>query len=194
MNMKAIQNNKGFSLTEILLVIGIAATVIIATFIAYRVAFSSSNVNSEVKIAGQIAQDITEMYAMAPNYGGIDTDSVIQNGLVPSERVPGGYSTGNKIIHNLSSDGEGVIEVDSVTDSNSTNNSGQYLRIQFTNVPSKECIDLSKQSSQYFDIIYIGSGSSGGDEVKEQGEELDISSLVEECNNRNDNVVSLIKA
>ena len=101
---------------------------------------------------------------------------------------------GNKIIHNISGDGQGVIEVNSVTSSNSSNNSGQYFRIQFRNVTPKECIDLSKQSAQYFDIIYIGGGSNGGDEVKEQGEELDVGSLVEECNSRNDNVVSLIKA
>ena len=192
--MKKIQTKKGFSLTEIILVMGIAATIIVATFIAYKVAFSSSSVNSEVKIAGQIAQDISEIYAMAPNYNGVNTESVIKNGLVPSARVPGGYSSGTQIIHKISGEDEGFIKVEAVTNSNSADSSGQYFRIQFNNVPTKECIDLAKQSSQNFDIIYISSGSSGGDEVKEQGEQLDIESLVDECNNRNDNVISLIKA
>lgn len=81
--------NKGFSLIEILLVIGFIAVAIAAVFVVYPKVKASSNASTEITNIATITSGLQGTFASSNNYNGLTTATAIQSQVVPSSMIQG---------------------------------------------------------------------------------------------------------
>ncbi len=82
--VKYRKSQKGFSLLELLLVLGIVAALIIASFIGYPKVRGARYVDIEAKHIGQIYASVRNVYAGQPDYSGLATTAV----AIPAQFFP----------------------------------------------------------------------------------------------------------
>lgn len=88
--MKLIKNKKnslGFTLTEILLVLVIAAAIVISAFIIYPKVRNHNNANTLFTEIALIRGAVQEMYAGRPNYNGLSNQVLIDSGALPKTMI-----------------------------------------------------------------------------------------------------------
>ncbi len=74
--VKNSKSKKGFSLLELLLVLGIVAALIVASFIVYPKVRDARYVDIEAKHIGQIYASVRNVYVGKPDYSGLATTAV----------------------------------------------------------------------------------------------------------------------
>lgn len=84
-----IKSNKGFSLIEILLVVGFIASAVAAVFVVYPKVKIANDVQTEVSSLAQIVGGIQSVYSTSPNYNGLTTQIAIQAQIIPKGQVTG---------------------------------------------------------------------------------------------------------
>lgn len=142
--------NKGFTLTEILLVLVIAAAIVISAFIIYPKVQSSQKVNVEIANLSALTSGIRHLYAGQANYSNISATIVLNAGIVPNNMLP----TNPGLKGHLYNSWNGEVLIWPATKPGSTTGSLFYLL--YTGVPKKECIDLLTRvagNDTYFFII-----------------------------------------
>ncbi|MCY1754814.1 prepilin-type N-terminal cleavage/methylation domain-containing protein [Klebsiella pasteurii] len=82
--VKNSKSKKGFSLLELLLVLGIVAALIVASFIVYPKVRDARYVDIEAKHIGQIYASVRNVYAGKPDYSGLATTAV----AIPAQFFP----------------------------------------------------------------------------------------------------------
>ncbi|WP_077269449.1 prepilin-type N-terminal cleavage/methylation domain-containing protein [Klebsiella pneumoniae] len=70
------KNKQGFSLLELLLVLGIIAALVVSAFIVYPKVRDARYVDIEAKHIGQIYASVKNVYTGQPNYSGLATTAV----------------------------------------------------------------------------------------------------------------------
>ena len=181
-------NKKGFSLVEVLLVLGFAAVLIAGAFLAYGHIKSKSIVQEELRNAQVLEAGIRGLYANKADYAGINNQIIINAGIVPKERIDGNY-----IISKFNG-GSGStpprITVHPFV------NTPRYMFIDYNNVPSDKCIEFGQLVAQSVDALNVnGSGTDpvgGGYYAKKLYQKLDLPLLIDECNSRNNNKIRLV--
>lgn len=127
MKIKNIRNKKGFTLTEVLLTLGVAALIIISIFMIYPKVMSKVKVDREVKNITNIAANIESLYSSAPDYQGITTLSVWQaKGFPEGMTYPVKNSWGGDI--SIYDGGSGAYDI---------------YYIAYKNIPSEECSKIA---------------------------------------------------
>ena len=77
---------RGFTLLEVLLVIGVAAILIVSGIMIYNLAVRTQKVNETIKLLHHIVDDVHSIYATIPDYGNGNMESVIYNmGTIPAQ-------------------------------------------------------------------------------------------------------------
>ena len=141
--------SSGFSLIEVLLVIGVIAITMVAIFIAYPQVRERNQVNTENQRIFRIVGTVRNIYALNPEYTGLTTDVANLARAFPAEMNDGNYAVGQAIQHIW--EGAVTLNVDP------TNN--RLFQITYAGVPSENCVMLATGVLQNFQRIEIPAGT-----------------------------------
>lgn len=171
MNKKYIQKSKnGFSLLELLLVLGIIAALIVAAFIVFPKVQSEQRANQTIQDIAAIDASIKSLYASKAGYDGISTKVLINANVFPDTMT----TTVEGQAYNIF---KGRINVSEVT-----NLSRPAYQISFYGIPPTECSKIVSGLWGRFFQIEIISGS--GMNVKSyDGQTMKLSTITKQCNN-----------
>lgn len=131
-------NKRGFSLLELLLVMGIIAALIIGAFMIYPKVKASQNVSNESKNLSSLVAGIKSLYKGKADYEGLNNDVVLNSKIVPDNMISDG-----RIVNVWGGD----VTIDTFK---------TFFRINYKNMQTRECMDLA--SSQYTITRYIDFG------------------------------------
>ena len=81
--LKNRKSKKGFSLLELLLVMGIIAALIVAAFIVYPKVQASQRSQAESNNIATIQAGVKSLYSSTSNYTGLTTSVAIQSKIFP---------------------------------------------------------------------------------------------------------------
>lgn len=169
MLMKKIKLKKGFSLLELLLVMGIIAALIIAAFIIFPKIQSSQRVNAEIGNISAIDSGIKSLYSTTVDYSGINTTTLLKAKVFPDNMILNG------LVYN-SFKGRVNIEPSSYSD-------GEY-QLTYYGVPDMECSKITSAVFNKFRQVQVNSKVI---KTKYQNITVDIASITEMCNSNNNN-------
>lgn len=146
MNYKRIK--KGFTLTEVLLAIGISAIIIITIFIAYPRAVASKNARAEVSNISTVRAGMSSMFAGVP----LESQSTSPNmnvvfakaGIIPDDMI---VDKDSGVLENLWG-GDVYLGTTTLAGKKS-------FAIQYNFVPVEECVKMVTAAAPFFDQIVI---------------------------------------
>ena len=163
------KKNKGFSLVEVLLVLGFAAVLIAGAFLAYSQVKSSNSVNSEVQAAATMSAGVRSLFSGSPNYadlvGGDAEQLMIQANIVPENKV---NAAGDGITHDLG----GTTQQITV----STVNSDTAFTFTYSDVPESQCSKFVSAVAPSFNAVSVG-----GTSVKAFDGDLNVATMTTNC-------------
>lgn len=93
---KSVKVKKGFSLLELLLVMGTVAAIIIAAFIIYPKVMAHVRVNNELKNITTIMTGVKELYQGKADYEGFTLQTLIKAKIPPSNMLIAGNNNALK--------------------------------------------------------------------------------------------------
>lgn len=93
------KSNRGFTLLELLLVVGIAAVLIVAGITTYSLVSKSNTINETVRLTNVILQQTRRLYSGQASYGAASVEAA----LVNTGNIPPKYVTGTDITSPYSS-------------------------------------------------------------------------------------------
>lgn len=139
---------KGLTLIELLVSIGIAAVIVTVALTLFSTTSEKNKVGVEVKNVGTLSASITNLFATATDYTGLNNSVMLaSNGIPASMRG----SAAGTIDH--------VWEPASITiaASNAAGAAGvTHYRIQYSNVPRQSCVELVSALVNSFSRVNIG--------------------------------------
>lgn len=189
--MKNIKNKAGFSLLELLLVLGIIAGAVILALIIYPKITGANNVKSEVSNIGLIKSGVQSLYASSSNP---PMNSNMNSLLIKADLVPDNMIQGTDKLTNVWS-GDVYIGTTSIAGKTA-------FAVQYNNVPAAECIKMVTSSATGFDQIIVAAGRSGdaggivsgggynATGISDDGTtkvDLDVSKITQYCNSDSSN-------
>lgn len=139
--MKKVTRESGFTLLELLLVVGVGALLIIGGIATYRMVVEGTRVNDSVRILTTIKQEAQQLYQGQNNYGaaGADLTPILQN----IKALP------NSLLHPFN---------DAITVTVAGDNT--HFEVDFANVPSSACNKLAKSMLEPTDVEQISIGGA----------------------------------
>lgn len=170
--IKNKKSKKGFSLLELLLVLGIIAALVVAAFIVYPKVQASQRAEAESSNIAAIQAGVKSLYAASPSYTGLTTQVGVQANVFPDNMLSGSGSDATPI--NVFK-GEVTLAAAATGPSKTA---GSSFTITYNSVPANECAKIVSSIGPNFDSVTVG---SGGTVVKESGKALDISATVKTC-------------
>lgn len=174
--MKIKNMKKGFSLVEVLLVLGFATVLIAGAFLAYSNVKSSNSANSEVQAAATMSAGIRSLYSGSPNYNGLTAKVMIDANIVPENKI---NAAGDGITHDLGGTDQTITIT---TDYNDTN-----FTIVYNGVPQKQCSKFISAVAPSFNQIGVG-----GEGVNNSDGSLDVAKMTNLCNSGTSTSVFLV--
>lgn len=155
--MKSIQRNQGgFSLVEILLVLGIIAILAIAAFIIFPQVQAANRANAEQANVTTITAGIKNLYGATRDYGTATTAIVNQARIFPASMNGGDFSAAAAI----NSSWDGAVTVIGASDilgaAPSATAADRFFTITYAAMPSEVCSRLVPGLVQNFEAIYVG--------------------------------------
>lgn len=171
-NFKKQKKNRGFTLVEILLVVGFIAVAGLAVYVTYNKVSSSGQANTETRNLSTLQAGVKSLYGGSTNYTGI-TNAVLNDGRVtPDSMRPIPYTLGATAINNTFG---GTVDVIATTLGGGTANNG--FQITYNRVPGSVCAKLVTTGGTSFDQITVN-----GATVKNFGQsDLNITALTQGC-------------
>ena len=149
--MKKIKNLKkknGFSLIELLLVLGIIAALAITAFMIYPKVSASNNAQTEATNINTIKASVTSLYSSSPDYTGLDTEVGIKSKIFPDTMI---NTAGTAAVNTFK--GQVTLGTSKESPSNATDSS---FTITYEDVPSAECVKLVSAVASNFYKITVG--------------------------------------
>ncbi len=170
--IKNIKSKKGFTLLELLLVLGIIAALVVAAFIVYPKVRDSRYVDIEAKHIGQIYASVKSAYAGQPDYRGLSTTAV----SIPAQFFPDDMLTKNITWGMSSWGGYVVVDANNISPSGASNSS---FTITYSDVPANVCTRLITSVGSTFFNIYVSNvkgivDKNSGTLVKNNGGDIDV--------------------
>lgn len=149
---------RGFTLTEVLLAIGISALIIITIFIAYPRAVASKNARAETSNISTIRAGISSMFA------GVPIESQTTSSNMNTVFVKAGIVPDDMIVNSSSGSLENIWGGDVYLGTTAINGRKSFA-IQYNFVPVEECVKMVTAAAPFFDQIIIAakfSSNTGG--------------------------------
>lgn len=171
-----MKKNKGFTLTEILLVLVIAAAIVISAFIIYPKVQSTQKVDVEAKNISTIIAGVHSMYGGKADFSGLDTKVAVQARVFPDNMILNNDFSGNTLPVN-SWKGDVSVAVSTGVDWN--DNGG--FRIKYLKVPNADCVKLVAAVSGDFYQVGIGTGEVYNVKNGTDGTEMSIKNITDLC-------------
>ncbi len=141
-NNKTKDRQSGFTLLELLLVVGVGALLLIGGIATYRLVTEGNKVSDGTRLLLQIKQEAQNLYQNQSSYDGISTAVMIGLGAIPDS----GKHPFN---------GDITVEPSGTNDSNFT--------VTFEDVPENPCIKLGTAITDPSDVIDLNVAASGVD-------------------------------
>lgn len=138
--------NNGFSLIELMLILGIVILISSSIFFYYNKVKSNNEVVQESTILANISAGIKQVYGGKTNYTGLNNLVLINSG-VANEKSVTNYVTGT--MQNM---WHGPIIISTASLLGLTNN---FYNIQYNNVPSEACVKFILGSERLFSRIDV---------------------------------------
>lgn len=153
--MKSISFNqakaKGFSLIELLLVLGVLAILLVAAFVVYPQVRDRNQANAEVSNLTAIKANVTNLYASkGGNYAGLTNTVAVQARVFPSNMTTSTGSTSST----ANSAWGGTVAVVAAGTGTSAN---REFTVTYSTVPSGVCLGLVSGAAGNFKQIRVGS-------------------------------------
>ena len=187
--ISSMKNQKGLSLIELLVVIGLAAVVIATALSAYQTTSDANKVSQAVKDLGALNAGVKSAFAASPNFSGVTSEVAYKLGIVPSNMKA---DPANNLIESgfgtvLIADGTGAGDAGAPT-LPGTSNTTRLFSITFQNVPEESCNKFVTQTSASAELISINStfvkDQASGDTV------ADIAEVTANCNQPANNEIT----
>lgn len=192
--------NKGFSLVEILLTLGVIALLAVAAFVIYPQVRLSQQVNAEVHNLAAIHSGLNSLYSTVNhNYSSLTLDVARKAGIFPKTMVNGNTVT--------NAWGGSIVLGPSVNPYSGISANHTYV-IRYRKVPADACAAFVTRAASYYVAIGVGTesrsdgsyakivhvltdaGSTGYNKGPTSG--VQIESLLNECNSRDESEIMFI--
>jgi len=177
--MEILRKKKGFTLTEVLLVLGLAAIIIITTLMMYPKISANMRASKEAHNITIIGAGVKVLYNSSPYYTGLDTDVAVKGNVFPDSILEGTSKTPMNVWR-------GVIELAPGNDGPSGATDSSFS-ITDPNIPALECIHLVTEVNSNFYQVKIN-----GTTVKSPSINFDPAIITQACNSPNNNSVVFI--
>lgn len=141
---------KGFSLIELLLVIGFVSVAAIAVYVTYNKVTAANAANTESKNIDTLRAGVKNLYAGQFGYAGLDNGVAIKGRAVPDNMVG---ANGTTIYNSFG----GAVTVAASTLGTSGVSANNAFTITYNNVPVEICPKLATISGSVFNKVVIGS-------------------------------------
>ena len=169
--IKNRKSKKGFSLLELLLVLGIIAALVVAAFIVYPKVQASQRAQAESNNIATIQAGVKSLYTSASSFTGLTNTVAVQAKIFPDNllTIVGTATTpintfkGNITLAAAATGPSGV--------------AGSSFTITYANVPAAECTKIITAAAGNF--YTAGVGTAGN--VKAAGDVLDVSKTATQC-------------
>ncbi|KGA42818.1 prepilin-type N-terminal cleavage/methylation domain-containing protein [Pectobacterium versatile] len=139
--LKNRKYRKGFSLLELMLVLGVITGLIVSAFMIYPKAQAAQRAEIEVKNITAIQAGVKALYTSAPNYSGLNNTVALNANVFPDSMLSG-EGNERKIVNSFKGD------VDLIA-------SGNIFYIVYYSVPSAECVRLLYAVRNNFNTVVI---------------------------------------
>ena len=168
--MKKKKLSRGFTLIEILLVVGFIALASIGVYVVYNKVQTGNAANTEARNLDTLRAGVKNLYGASVNYSGI-SPSVLLNGRVVPDNMRD--SSGANIVNSFG----GIVTVASATYGGGADNNA--FTITYPNVPADVCAKFVTVAGNAFNNVAVERTS-----VKDTatGSTLDISKMTTACN------------
>lgn len=146
-------NAKGFSLIELLLVLGVLAILLVAAFVVYPQVRDRNQANAEVSNLTSIKANINNLYAARGGlYTGLTTDVANAARAFPQSMNGGVYAAGTAI----SSSWGGTVTTAVNAAAVAGIPANRSFNITYTNVPAGVCLGLVSGAAANFQSVVVG--------------------------------------
>ena len=160
---------KGFTLTEVLLTLGVAAIIIIIIFLAYPKVRASQYIDQESRNIASIKSGVRSLYTVKPSYEGLSNKVAAYAEIIPPIMIQSNTS------YTLRSAWGGSVTIYS-SDYGITKTADSSFTIIYNSVPADVCAKLVATDAGEMSAIKIGTTR-----VKEIGGLLDVNATTTAC-------------
>lgn len=165
------KSKKGFSLLELLLVLGIIAALVVAAFIVYPKVQASQRAQAESNNIATIQAGVKALYTSASSFTGLTNTVAVQAKIFPDNMLSGSGSSASPV--NAFKDNVTLASVST----GPSGTAGSAFTITYSNVPAAECTKIITAAAGNF--YSAGVGTAGN--VKAAGEVLDVAKTATQC-------------
>ena len=145
------KNKKGFTLVEILLVVGFIAIASIGIYVVYAKVNSSGQANAEARNLDVIRAGIKNLYGANKNYSTLTNTVVNSAGITPDAMNRGAGSIVNTF------GGAVTVQTATIGTAGLANNG---FTILYKNVPPDVCAKLAPTAGAQFDTLTVGTSQA----------------------------------
>lgn len=147
--MKSINKQGGFSLVEILLVLGVIAILAIAAFIIFPQVQAGSRANTEQSNITTITAGVKNLYGAKRDYTGINAETVNKARIAPSSMNGGDFATATTLTSSWNGDVAVAVGADPKT-----------FTVAYADMPSEVCTRLVPGLLQNFTGVGFGADAA----------------------------------
>lgn len=169
--IKYKKNKKGFSLLELLLVLGIISALVVAAFIVYPKVQASQRAQAESNNIATIQAGVKSLYTSASSFTGLSNTVAVQAKIFPDNMLSGSESAVKPI---------NAFKGDVILGAAATGPSkapGSSFNITYSNVPAAECTKIVTAAAGNFYEVGVGVAAN----VKAAGDVLDVAKTATQC-------------
>lgn len=191
---------KGFSLIELLLVLGVIALLLVAAFVVYPKVRLANQANTEVKNLTTVQAGLKALYASKNNnFSGLTLDLARDAKIFPSTMV-----VGNTVVNSWGGD----VVLGPAANPYSGFAGGRSYVIRYRKVPADACVALISRAAGYFLAIGVGTESKADGSYNKivhvvtdpystgynsgTNSGLQVQSMTNECNSREESEIMFI--
>ncbi|EHT08342.1 prepilin-type N-terminal cleavage/methylation domain-containing protein [Raoultella ornithinolytica 10-5246] len=171
--LKNRKSKKGFSLLELLLVLGIIAALVVAAFIVYPKVQASQRAQAESNNIATIQAGVKALYTSTSSFTGLTNSVAAKANIFPDNMLINSGTFARPI---NAFKGNVTLAADKTGPSGAD---GSSFTITYSNVPAAECTKIITAAAGNF--YTAGVGTAGN--VKAAGEVLDVAKTATQCQN-----------
>ena len=160
---------QGFTLIELVLVLGVIALIAIAAFLVYPSVVSGTQANTESTDVTSITACVKTLFGSTGDYTGLDTPTAIKGHCPPSTMVAGNFAS-------TTMTSVWAQPVDITVDATPT-----LFDITYTNVPTAACLKFVADVGNNFDRVLVN-GISVKDSIRTNPTPYSTALVIAHCN------------
>lgn len=149
------KNQKGVTLIETLMVIGLALGMATIGYNLYQKAQEGNKTNKAINEVSQVQQAVARMYQSNPNVSTIANSVLSTANAWPSTMVSSGAGTAGAVIKNAFGGNVTVAPSTGTAPLNSTN----FYQMTFNDIPQQACVDIANAVASNFYLATINDTS-----------------------------------